>query len=137
MIEACGRIEKEGLKRSRLFVGFAPRFEGCFLSICLLPFSYLLSPHINFMSPKSRSISISFDYSCLLSDNHSPARANLSTDIMPFVSLKIHNENYLDYPYVVHGASSGIISTLGWDYSCLVRIETDTGLVGWHQKFSS
>ncbi|KAJ5399689.1 hypothetical protein N7465_010178, partial [Penicillium sp. CMV-2018d] len=39
-------------------------------------------------------------------------------------------------PYVVRGASSGIISTLGWDYSCLVRIETDTGLVGWGEGAS-
>ncbi|KAJ5508387.1 hypothetical protein N7527_010530 [Penicillium freii] len=33
-------------------------------------------------------------------------------------------------PYVVSGAVSDI-SDSGGDYSCLVRIETDTGLVGW------
>ncbi|OQD71908.1 hypothetical protein PENPOL_c001G05823 [Penicillium polonicum] len=33
-------------------------------------------------------------------------------------------------PYVVSGAVSGI-SDSGGEYSCLVRIETDTGLVGW------
>lgn len=94
MIEACGRIEKEGLKRSRLFVDFAWRFEGYFLRIYLpFAFAFLLSssPHINSMLPTTRFISIYFHDSCLPFDitarcePTSPQVSRLS------ISPKIHN----------------------------------------------
>lgn len=127
------------MKRSRLFIDFGSRFEGCFLPICL-PFSLYLSSiffHLILILCHLRLALSQYPFIILVSLSISqPSASQPLHRYHAFSPVQKSTMRITSVtPYVVRGSLSNSNNS-NWNYSCLVRIETDTGLLGWGEGAS-